>query len=227
MSKNTIIFGSSLGKKFVMSLTGLFLCSFLIVHLGGNIALFTSKDTFNEYTKFMTSNPLIRFMEIILVLGFLTHIVDAILLYIRNKNASNTKYIFDKKKSSISSRSMALTGSFILFFLIVHLRSFWYEYKFGEVIYSEDSNGNQIKDMYHIVTSSFESPMYSLFYVSAVILLGIHLNHGFQSAFLSLGLRHKKYTPFISLIGKLFSFSITLGFISFPIYFCLKNFNLW
>ena len=173
MSKNTIIFSSSLGKKFVMSLTGLFLCSFLIVHLGGNIALFTSKDTFNEYTKFMTSNPLIRFMEIILVLGFLIHIVDAILLYVRNKNASNTKYVFDKKKSSISSRSMALTGSFILFFLIVHLRSFWYEYKFGEVIYSEDSNGNQIKDMYHIVTSSFESPMYSLFYVSAVILLSL------------------------------------------------------
>ena len=219
MGTNAGLFSSSLGKKYLMAITGLFLCSFLIIHFLGNMALFTNPVQFNEYTRFMSSNPIIRVMEIILVLGFLTHIIDAIILTRVNKKAQPVKYAVNKNKSSWYSRNMGLTGTIILVFLILHLQSFWYEYKFGEVLMTVDSNGNEIKDMFTIVKTAFSEWWYSAIYILAMILLGSHLNHGFQSAFQSVGLRHKKYTPTIKMLGTGFSISITLGFISFPIYF--------
>ena len=219
MGTNAGLFSSSLGKKYLMAITGLFLCSFLIIHFLGNIALFTNPVQFNEYTRFMSSNPIIRVMEIVLVLGFLTHIIDAIILTRANKKAQPVKYAMNKNKSSWYSRNMGLTGTIILVFLILHLQSFWYEYKFGEVLMTVDSNGNEIKDMFTIVKTAFSEWWYSAIYILAMILLGSHLNHGFQSAFQSVGLRHKKYTPTIKMLGTGFSISITIGFISFPIYF--------
>ena len=194
MGTNAGLFSSSLGKKYLMAITGLFLCSFLIIHFLGNIALFTNPVQFNEYTRFMSSNPIIRVMEIVLVLGFLTHIIDAIILTRANKKAQPVKYAMNKNKSSWYSRNMGFTGTIILVFLILHLQSFWYEYKFGEVLMTVDSNGNEIKDMFTIVKTAFSEWWYSAIYILAMILLGSHLNHGFQSAFQSVGLRHKKYT---------------------------------
>ena len=224
MSTNAGLFSSSLGKKYLMAITGLFLCSFLIIHFLGNIALFTNPVQFNEYTRFMSSNPIIRVMEIVLVLGFLTHIIDAIILTRANKKAQPVKYAMNKNKSSWYSRNMGLTGTIILVFLILHLQSFWYEYKFGEVLMTIDSNGDEIKDMFTIVKTAFSQWWYSAIYILAMILLGSHLNHGFQSAFQSIGLRHKKYTPTIKMLGTGFSISITLGFISFPVYFFIIQF---
>ena len=223
MGTNGGLFSSSLGKKYLMAITGLFLCSFLIIHFLGNIALFTDPVQFNEYTRFMSSNPIIRIMEIVLVAGFLTHIIDAIILTRANKKAQPVKYAMNKNKSSWYSRNMGLTGSVILAFLILHLQSFWYEYKFGEVLMTVDSNGNAIKDMFTIVKTAFSEWWYSAIYVLAMLLLGSHLNHGFQSAFQSVGLRHKKYTPTIKMLGTGFSISITIGFISFPIYFFITQ----
>ena len=219
MGTNAGLFSSSLGKKYLMALTGLFLCSFLVIHFLGNITLYTNPVQFNEYTRFMSSNPIIRVMEIVLVAGFLTHIIDAIMLTRANKKAQPVKYAMDKKKSSWYSRNMGLTGSVILAFLVLHLQSFWYGYKFGSPAYATDSTGLPIKDMYTMVVEAFGEFWYSGLYVIAVTLLGIHLNHGFQSAFQSVGLRHKKYTPTIKMLGTAFSILITLGFISFPIYF--------
>ena len=219
MSTNAGLFSSSLGKKYLMALTGLFLCSFLVIHFLGNITLYTDPVQFNEYTRFMSSNPIIRVMEIVLVAGFLTHIIDAIMLTRANKKAQPVKYAMDKKQSSWYSRNMGLTGSVILAFLVLHLQSFWYGYKFGSPAYATDSAGLPIKDMYTMVIEAFGEFWYSGLYVIAVTLLGIHLNHGFQSAFQSVGLRHKKYTPTIKMLGTAFSIFITLGFVSFPIYF--------
>ena len=219
MSKKAGLFSSSLGKKYLMALTGLFLCSFLVIHFLGNITLYTNPVQFNEYTRFMSSNPIIRVMEIVLVVGFLTHIIDAIMLTRANKKAQPVKYAMDKKQSSWYSRNMGLTGSVILAFLVLHLQSFWYGYKFGSPAYATDSAGLPIKDMYTMVIEAFGEFWYSGLYVIAVTLLGIHLNHGFQSAFQSVGLRHKKYTPTIKMLGTAFSILISLGFISFPIYF--------
>ena len=219
MGTNAGLFSSSLGKKYLMALTGLFLCSFLVIHFLGNITLYTNPVQFNEYTRFMSSNPIIRVMEIVLVAGFLTHIIDAIMLTRANKKAQPVKYAMDKKQSSWYSRNMGLTGSVILAFLVLHLQSFWYGYKFGSPAYATDSAGLPIKDMYTMVIEAFGEFWYSGLYVIAVTLLGIHLNHGFQSAFQSVGLRHKKYTPTIKMLGTAFSILISLGFISFPIYF--------
>ena len=219
MGTNAGLFSSSLGKKYLMALTGLFLCSFLVIHFLGNITLYTDPVQFNEYTRFMSSNPIIRVMEIVLVAGFLTHIIDAIMLTRANKKAQPVKYAMDKKQSSWYSRNMGLTGSVILAFLVLHLQSFWYGYKFGSPAYATDSAGLPIKDMYTMVVEAFGEFWYSGLYVVAVSLLGIHLNHGFQSAFQSVGLRHKKYTPTIKMLGTAFSILITLGFVSFPIYF--------
>ena len=219
MGTNAGLFSSSLGKKYLMALTGLFLCSFLVIHFLGNITLYTDPVQFNEYTRFMSSNPIIRVMEIVLVAGFLTHIIDAIMLTRANKKAQPVKYAMDKKQSSWYSRNMGLTGSVILAFLVLHLKSFWYGYKFGSPAYATDSAGLPIKDMYTMVVEAFGEFWYSGIYVVAVTLLGIHLNHGFQSAFQSVGLRHKKYTPTIKMLGTAFSILISLGFVSFPIYF--------
>ena len=219
MGTNAGLFSSSLGKKYLMALTGIFLCSFLVIHFLGNITLYRDPVQFNEYTRFMSSNPIIRVMEIVLVAGFLTHIIDAIMLTRANKKAQPVKYAMDKKQSSWYSRNMGLTGSVILAFLVLHLQSFWYGYKFGAPAYATDSVGLPIKDMYTMVVEAFGEFWYSGIYVVAVTLLGIHLNHGFQSAFQSVGLRHKKYTPTIKMLGTAFSILITLGFVSFPIYF--------
>jgi len=206
-----------------MAITGLFLCSFLLIHLIGNVALFTDPVQFNEYTRFMSSNPLIRIMEIVLVVGFLTHIIDAIMLTKANKAAQPVKYAMDKKKSTWYSRNMGLTGAIILAFLILHLQSFWFGYKFGDVAMTLDSSGAAIKDMYTMVLATFSQSWYSAIYVVAMVLLGTHLNHGFQSAFQSMGLRHKKYTPAIKKAGTAFAVIMTLGFISFPIYFYITQ----
>ena len=140
-----------------------------------------------------------------------------------NKKAQPVKYAMDKKQSSWYSRNMGLTGTIILVFLILHLQSFWYEYKFGEVLMTVDSNGDEIKDMFTIVKTAFSEWWYSAIYILAMIILGSHLNHGFQSAFQSVGLRHKKYTPSIKMLGTGFSILITIGFISFPIYFFITQ----
>jgi succinate dehydrogenase / fumarate reductase cytochrome b subunit len=219
MSKNAGLFSSSLGKKYLMALTGLFLCSFLIIHFLGNIALYTNPVQFNEYTRFMTSNPIIRIMELVLVAGFSTHIIDAVMLSRANKKAQPVKYAMDKKQSSWYSRNMGLTGTIILVFLVIHLQSFWYGYKFGAIAMTIDSSGQEIKDMYTMVIEAFSEFWYSALYVIAVTILGFHLNHGFQSAFQSVGFRHKKYTPTIKMLGTAFSILVTLGFASFPIYF--------
>ena len=223
MSNSPGLFSSSLGRKYLMAITGLFLCSFLLIHLIGNVTLFTDPVQFNEYTRFMSSNPLIRVMEIVLVVGFLAHIIDAIMLTKANKTAQPVKYAMDKKKSTWYSRNMGLTGTIILAFLILHLQSFWYGYKFGDVAMTLDSSGTDIKDMYTMVEAAFSQSWYSAIYVVAMILLGTHLNHGFQSAFQSMGLRHKKYTPAIKKAGTAFAVIITLGFISFPIYFYITQ----
>lgn len=222
MSTSVGLFSSSLGRKIVMAITGLFLCSFLIVHLIGNLALFYDPSKFNEYTLFMTTNGLIRIAEIILFLGIIAHIVDAIMLTKRNNKARPVKYAMDKKRSSWVSRNMGITGSIILAFLILHLQSFFVAYKFGApnmVVV----DGVEMKDMYDIVIKAFSQKWYSILYIGAMLLLGMHLNHGFQSAFQSLGLNHKKYTPIIKKAGTAFAILITIGFVAFPIYFGFIN----
>lgn len=228
---------SSIGRKVVMAITGLFLISFLVVHLIGNLQLFAGDEglSFNQYTLFMTTSPLIRIAEIILVAGFVAHIYTAYVLTKRNRISRPVKYVYQKDAERVTwcSKNMGVTGSIILIFLIMHLYNFWYAYKFGEtpyVIYdaagektvSTKETEGALKDMYHIVETTFRDTWwYSILYISSMVLLAAHLSHGFQSAFRTLGLTHKKYSPLIEKLGLGIAVLIPLGFASIPVYFWL------
>ena len=211
MSWLTTALTSSIGRKLVMSLTGLFLVSFLVVHLSGNISLL-SKDptTFNAYSAFMSTHWTVRILEVGLLLGFVAHIGTALVLTKNNQAARPVKYAFEKASTSSSwfSRNMGLSGLIVLLFLGLHLYQFWFRYKF-ELTAAE----GEIKDMYTLVHDTLEQPIFLALYVLAFVLLAFHLNHGFQSAFQSLGLNHVKYTPFIKKAGTVIAFAIPLGFI--------------
>ena len=207
---------SSVGKKFVMAATGIGLILFLLVHLIGNLTLFGGPEAFNGYVATLDIvKPLIRVIEVGLALVFIFHIVNGVRLWIENKKANPKKYAVNaqSKSSTLFSRTMLQTGSIVFIFLVLHLATFWYEFNFAG---HADTASH---DYYNIVVDWFQSPIYAGFYVIAVIILGFHLNHGFQSAFQTFGWNHKKYFPFITMLGSAYAILMAIGFASLPIYF--------
>lgn len=208
---------SSIGKKLLMALTGLFLCSFLLVHLSGNFQLLKDDGglAFNAYAKFMTTFPLIKVLSYGLYAGFLLHIIDGLILAYQNRQARPVSYGYTKPgtSSSWASRNMAVLGTIILVFLIVHLRNFWYEMHWGAI--GMDAAGN--KDLYGVVDAAFSQWWYVALYVVSMAAVAYHLIHGFQSAFQTLGINHKKYSPFIKVVGYAFSILVPLGFAAIPV----------
>ena len=207
---------SSVGKKFVMASTGIGLILFLLIHLIGNFTLFGGKEAFEGYVNTLDLvKPIIRVVEVGLALVFIFHIVYGIWLWFINKKANPIKYKVNasSKSSDIYSRTTIITGLTIFIFLVLHLSTFWYAFNFGH------SPHDAPHEYYQIVVDWFQSPIYSGVYVIAVILLGFHLNHGFQSAFQTFGWNHKKYFRFIELLGTAYSILMAVGFASMPIYF--------
>lgn len=209
---------SSIGRKLIMALTGLFLISFLVVHLSGNISLlFKDPTTFNAYTKFMSTHWTIRIAEIGLVAGFVLHIANAFLLTKKNQGARPVKYAYEKASANSSwvSRNMGITGLIILLFLGLHLYQFYVGYHFGPIEMLMGTDGIEYKNMYGLVHETFKGTyyIYLAIYVGTFILLAFHLNHGFQSAFQSLGINHVKYSPIIKKVGGAIAFAIPLGFV--------------
>lgn len=207
---------SSLGKKYIMSITGLFLIIFLVIHLFGNMFLYIGRDAFNAYVDTLGESAIhyvILVIEVVLFLGFFFHAFSGIKLTLENFNARPNRYAVKPAvpQSTFSSRTMWVTASVIFIFLVVHLQNFWYAYKFGGI--------SETTTMYDIVTSTFQDPVYASLYLVACFLLGFHLWHGFQSAFQSLGLNHKKYRPIIVLLGRIYAIVVAGGFASLPVYF--------
>ena len=201
---------SSLTRKFWMAITGLFLVIFLALHLTINLlTLCSDPELFNAASHFMGSNVLIQAMQYVLALGFIFHIATGIILNSQNNSARPVKYAKDNpgENSSTASRSMIRTGLLVLVFLCIHLYNYYYKIKFIGV-----------DDDYLLVTELFNSFIYTLIYVVSFILLGIHLNHGFQSAFQSLGANHRKYTGWIKKIGSIYSLVIGAGFSLIALY---------
>lgn len=215
---------SSLGKKVVMSLTGLFLCSFLLVHMIGNLKLFadTSGDKFNEYAEFMAHNPLIKTVSYGLYFFILLHAFQGFLIYFTNKAAVGGGRRYRGKEVSptearIASRNMAALGTLILAFILLHMAQFWLKAKIiglaeGVTLYDE-------------VKIAFSQEWVVIAYLLGLVALALHLLHGFQSAFQTLGINHPKYTPIIKGLGYAFSILVPLGFASMPIYFYVMHIN--
>ncbi len=215
---------STVGRKVVMSATGLFLITFLVVHAAINSFLFLNDGglLFNEASLFMETNILIRIMEIVLFAGFIIHILQSIVITRQNMKARPIGYAVTASSANSKwySRSMGILGSLIFFFLVVHMKNFFYETHFTTHL-GLDNNGTP--DLYAVVKSTFEIPAYDALYIFSCIVLGYHLLHGFQSAFRSLGVYHKKYTPVIELLGIAYSIIIPGVFAAMPLYFLLKK----
>ncbi|HEX2616045.1 MAG TPA: succinate dehydrogenase cytochrome b subunit, partial [Flavobacteriales bacterium] len=216
------LFGSSLVKKYWMALTGLFLISFLVVHaaINGMIWFNDGGITFNYWAHFMGTNLIIRTMEIVLFLGLIAHVVDGLMLYFQNRAARPVKYVVEKGAANRTwySSSMALLGTLILLFLIIHLAHFWV--KTRHIIgsaeqYGTDAEGKE--NLFAMMVDVFQSPLVVVIYVLGCFSLFWHLLHGFKSVFQSLGLNHKRYNGLITASGTAFSIIVPTVFALMPI----------
>ena len=219
---NSVIFKSSVGKKMVMGLTGLFLVSFLLVHCFINQMIFwdSSGQLFNEYAHFMGTNIIIRITEVGLFAGLLVHIIDGLLLYFQNKAARKTPYVMTNASANSSwySRSMAILGILLLMFMIIHLYHFWVPSRITHtlqpVIYE---NGVPQHNLYQEMLFVFSNPYMTILYVLLQIPLGYHLLHGFKSGFQSLGINHTKYNDLIDRTGMVIAVVIPILFAAMPV----------
>jgi len=206
---------SSIGKKMLMATTGLFLISFLIVHCAVNALIFFDDGgkIFNIGAHFMGTNPVIRTIEVILVLGFLIHIIQGLALWWWNKKARPINYAVRNasKTSTWYSRSMALLGTLLLLFLIVHTSNFWIPNRTNQFLHGEEL------PLYEMMLEKFQNPVEVILYVFGCFLLFWHLLHGFKSAFQSLGVNHSKYNPIILFFGTAFSYLVPFVMAMMPV----------
>lgn len=217
---------SSIGKKVLMALTGLFLILFLVIHLAGNLQLLINDngESFNIYAYTMGHNPLIRAVSILNFAFIFIHIIWSILLTRQNRLARGTNYAVtaSSANSSLASRNMGILGFIILIFLVVHIKTFWFEFKFGSIP-TISYEGVEMHNYFRVVNEAYQSFPYVAFYVVCMGFLAFHLSHGFQSAFQTLGLNHVKYTPFIKKVGAGFAIIIPVLFALIPVMMYLKN----
>lgn len=229
-------FTSSLGKKYIMGFTGFFLITFLIVHcfINGMIVFGDNGETFNHWASFMGTNWIVRVMEIGLFAGLILHIVQGLILWSQNKKARPVKYAVSRyREGKWYSRSMGLLGTLILIFLLVHLYHFWTPSRFGGMLgihtLEETSlgtfNGQRVHNLYSEMLIVFQNLWIVIIYVLGMISLAWHLLHGFQSAFQTFGINHKKYSPLIKGMGIFYTIVICTLFALMPISIYLKWFN--
>jgi succinate dehydrogenase / fumarate reductase cytochrome b subunit len=193
---------SSIGRKITVGITGLFLISFLVVHVGINLTILLNDNgtVFNEAAHFMSHNWVIRVMEVVLFAGLLIHAGMSMKLHLENRAKRPVAYVKHdgNANSKWYSRSMAILGTLILIFLVLHLGQFWLPTK--KAIFTGEN-----EDSFKMVVMVLSNPIIAIIYIAAFFALGYHLLHGFQSAFQTLGLNHKKYTPIIKAAGTAFS----------------------
>ncbi len=210
---------SSLGKKLLMSLAGIFLITFLLLHMGINLLVIIFEDpmVYNKAAHFMSSNILIKIFEIILFGGLLLHVIFALILQIQNWLARPKRYNkANYSNTSFFSKFMIHTAVITLTFLVIHFLDFYIKAKFGhaaEIIV----DGVAYHDLASEIMDKFKMLPFVIFYIAAFIFLGFHLIHGFQSAFKTLGLDNKKYTPVIQVLAIIYSTVVVAGYSIIPL----------
>jgi succinate dehydrogenase / fumarate reductase, cytochrome b subunit len=209
---------SSVGKKFTMALSGLFLISFLIVHASVNALIFYNDQgkTFTIGAHFMATNPIIRTIEIVLVIGFIIHIVQGLILWRQNRKSRPINYAYKKDYTpdvTWYSKSMTLLGTLILLFLVIHTQNFWIPNRIHQF-----QTGEELP-LYELMLEKFQNPIEVIIYALGCFSLSWHLLHGFKSAFQSLGLNHRKYNSLILKASYGFAILIPLILAMMPISF--------
>lgn len=225
------LFASSIGKKLVMGITGLFLISFLVVHAGINACIFKdlfdssdNGDMFNRAADFMGRTVVIRIMEVVLFIGFLIHIIQGLILEVQNrsKRKKGYKVSMGNKGSAWYSRSMGLLGTILLIFLILHWWHFWIPSRFTHAGLEEVitlSNGRESHNLFNLMKVTFSEWWVVIVYILACVSLAWHLAHGFQSAFRTMGLHNSRYLRSINAFGIGYSIIISLLFALMPLSF--------
>ena len=204
---------SSIGKKLLMAITGLSFCAFLAGHLAGNLTIYAGKDAFNSYAEHLHSlGPLITVVEVGLLVFAIAHVVTGLSLFYQNLTARTERYAVNKSAGgrSFGSATMPYTGVFLLIFIVMHLLNFHFVDKSETTIAQ-------------LVTQAFQSPLWVIFYVLAMIAVALHVSHGFWSAFQTVGANHPKYMPIITFCSIVFSLVIGFGFGLLPIYVALTG----
>jgi len=201
-------FGSSVGKKLLMALTGLCFIGFLTGHLIGNLALYGGRDAFNAYAEHLHAlGPVITAVELGLLTLAAIHVFTGMLLFLQNLKARPVRYVVNKNGGgrTISSRLMPYTGFAILLFLIYHLLQFHFVDK-------------TLTTIYDIVSLAFANVLNITFYIAAMVVVALHIRHGFWSLFQTLGANHPKYMPIIMGASLVFSLIFGIGFGFLPVY---------
>lgn len=223
MSTKSGLLSTSIARKVAMALSALFLIVFLLQHFIINFTSVISADTFNELSHYMGTNGLIQFvMQPILMFGILFHFIMGFILEAKNKSARPQKYAVYKgsANSSWMSRNMLFSGLFILGFLAFHLWDFWLpEMNYKYIQMNPEDPARYYGELQHM----FQNPIRVIIYCLSFVFLALHLMHGFQSSFQSIGARHPKYTPAIKAFGKWYSILIPAGFIFIAVYHLLTG----
>lgn len=213
-------FGSLIGRKQVMAVTGLAWAGFVLTHMLGNLLLFVGPKEYNSYGHKIVTNPLIYVAEAGLILTLLLHVIEGAILTIRNRTARAQKYAMPTngaKAARFQSKWMAFHGTLLLVFIVIHIAHF----KFGPAEpegYVIVVNGERIRDLHRLVVETFQQPIFVAWYAACLIGVGLHLSHGFYSSFATLGLHHPKYSPMLSRIGYVYGLVVAAGFLAPPVY---------
>lgn len=210
------IFSSSVGKKIVMSLSGLFLITFLLLHLSVNLSALAGAETYNAACHFMDTNPLIKVMVPVLAIGFLVHILYAFWLTICNRQARGTQgyAVGSKSKTTFASRNMFVLGLIVLGILCLHMTHFW-----AKMQLLHFTGGEPSTNPYELLKFEFSQLWVVLLYLVWFVALWFHLTHGFWSAFQTLGANNNKWFPRLQALGYILATVIIIGFIIIPIFF--------
>jgi succinate dehydrogenase / fumarate reductase cytochrome b subunit len=226
MSKHGIF--SSITKKVIMSLAGLFLISFLLVHLGINLFLMplteNHKEIFELLAGFMSTNPVIKVFEVVLFGGFIIHIIYGIVVQLQNwaSRGSIGYKSGSKTNTTFSSQYMIHTGILVLLFLAMHMYQFYFVKLGLNTTTFVDAHGHP--EFFNIAVDLFSTqPVFSILYIISFVFLGFHLNHAFQSAFQTLGWDHPKYSPIVKALGTIYAIVVPAGFIIIPLYFMIMQ----
>jgi succinate dehydrogenase / fumarate reductase cytochrome b subunit len=214
MSGSNKFLNSSIGNKFLVAITGLFLILFLVIHLLGNLLLLINDgegEMFNSYSEIMGTNIFIKVVAWVLYISIIAHTVKGVSIWIKNRRARGTqKYaVKSGSNSTFASRNMMLLGTLVFFFIAIHMGQFWYQFKFTHL--AEESSH------FEIVQATFQIPWVVIVYVLGCVALAWHLSHGFQSAFQTLGLRRGRYVQLIQRIGLAFAIVVSVLFALIPI----------
>lgn len=187
--------------------------------MAGNLLIFVSNDTYNAYGHAITSGNIIYIAEAVLILALITHVLMAVSLTAANRKAKGRTYAVAAsggKKVSLASRTMAVQGSLVLAFIILHIITF----KYG-TYYETNVNGVVMRDLARLIAETFQSPGYVAWYVVCLVLLGFHLSHGVGSTFQSLGLMEGTYRNLWKKLSYGYAALVALGFIAQPLYLFL------